>query len=64
VAVTSCGIIAQNVLSLLRYLSGVLRKSGSKSKSLERDGDRVIYADKGNEKPFERVEDFLERLDG
>jgi transcription-repair coupling factor (superfamily II helicase) len=45
------------------FLPGRLRKSRSKSKSLERDGDRVVYANKGNGKPFERVEDFLERLD-
>jgi hypothetical protein len=30
---------------------------------VERDGDRVIYADKGNENPFERVQGFLEVLD-
>ncbi|MCA6116273.1 DEAD/DEAH box helicase [Bradyrhizobium sp. WSM 1738] len=47
------------------FLPGRLRKSKSKSnsKSLERDGDRVVYASKGNEKPFERVEEFFERLD-
>jgi transcription-repair coupling factor (superfamily II helicase) len=45
------------------FLPGRLRKSRSKSKWLERDGDRVIYAGNGNEKPFERIEDFLERLD-
>jgi transcription-repair coupling factor (superfamily II helicase) len=45
------------------FLPGRLRKSRSKSKSLERDGDRVVYATRGNEKPFERIEDFLERLD-
>jgi transcription-repair coupling factor (superfamily II helicase) len=38
-----------------------LRKT--KSKSLERDGDRVIYAGNGHDKPFERVEEFLEMLD-
>jgi transcription-repair coupling factor (superfamily II helicase) len=45
------------------FLPGRLRKSKSKSKSLERDGDRVIYAGKESEKPFERVEQFLEILD-
>jgi transcription-repair coupling factor (superfamily II helicase) len=44
------------------FLPGRLRKS--KSKSLERDGDRVVYANKGHEKPLERVEEFLEILDG
>jgi transcription-repair coupling factor (superfamily II helicase) len=43
------------------FLPGRLRKS--RSKSLERDGDRVIYAGNGKEKPFERIEEFLERLD-
>jgi transcription-repair coupling factor (superfamily II helicase) len=43
------------------FLPGRLRKS--RSKSLERDGDRVVYADRGNGKPFERVEEFLECLD-
>jgi transcription-repair coupling factor (superfamily II helicase) len=44
------------------FLPGRLRKS--KSKSLERDSDRVMYTNKGHEKPFERVEEFLEILDG
>jgi transcription-repair coupling factor (superfamily II helicase) len=43
------------------FLPGRLRKS--KSKSLERDGDRVVYASKGREKPFERIEELLEILD-
>ena len=43
------------------FLPGRLRKS--RSKSLERDGDRVVHADKGDGKPFERVEEFLEILD-
>jgi transcription-repair coupling factor (superfamily II helicase) len=43
------------------FLPGRLRKS--KSKSLERDGDRVVYASNGHKKPFERVEEFLENLD-
>jgi transcription-repair coupling factor (superfamily II helicase) len=34
-----------------------------KTKSLKRDEDRVIYADEGTKDPFERVDDFLERLD-
>ena len=40
------------------FLPGRLRKS--KSKSLERDGDRVVYPSKGHEKPFERVAELLE----
>ncbi len=43
------------------FLPGRLRKS--KSKPLERDGDRVVYAGRECEKPFERVEQFLEILD-
>jgi transcription-repair coupling factor (superfamily II helicase) len=43
------------------FLPGRLRKS--KSKSLERDGDRVVYVSKGLENPFERVEEFLEILE-
>jgi len=43
------------------FLPGRLRKS--KSKSLERDGDRVVYANKGHEKPFERIEELLAILD-
>jgi transcription-repair coupling factor (superfamily II helicase) len=43
------------------FLPGRLRKS--KSKSLARDGDRVVYASKAHDKPFERVEEFLEILD-
>ena len=43
------------------FLPGRLRKS--KSKSLARDGDRVVYASNGHDKPFERVEEFLEILD-
>ena len=38
------------------FLPGRLRKFKSKSKSLERDGDRVVYTTKGLENPFERVE--------
>ena len=43
------------------FLPGRLRKS--RSKSLERDGDRVVHASKGHEMPFEQVEEFLESLD-
>jgi transcription-repair coupling factor (superfamily II helicase) len=43
------------------FLPGRLRKP--KSKLLQRDGDRVIYTQKGQEKPFERVGEFLELLD-
>jgi transcription-repair coupling factor (superfamily II helicase) len=43
------------------FLPGRLRKS--KSKSLERNGDRVVYAGNGHQKPFERVAEFLEILD-
>jgi transcription-repair coupling factor (superfamily II helicase) len=43
------------------FLPGRLRKS--RAKSLERDGDRVVYGGEGGENPFERVEQFLEILD-
>ena len=43
------------------FLPGRLRKF--KSRSLERDGDRVVYTSKGVENPFDRVEEFLEILD-
>jgi transcription-repair coupling factor (superfamily II helicase) len=43
------------------FLPGRLRKV--KSKSLQRDGDRVVYASKENEKPFERIEEFIGILD-
>jgi transcription-repair coupling factor (superfamily II helicase) len=42
------------------FLPGRLRKS--RSKLFERDGDRVIYAAEGSDKPFELVEEFLEVL--
>jgi transcription-repair coupling factor (superfamily II helicase) len=42
------------------FLPGRLRKS--RSKSLERDGDRVVYADGAQGTSFERVEVFLEIL--
>ena len=43
------------------FLPGRLRKS--KAKSLERDGDRVVYIGHRDAKPFERISDFLELLD-
>jgi transcription-repair coupling factor (superfamily II helicase) len=43
------------------FLSGRLRKF--RSKSLERDGDRVLYPTMGKANPFERVEEFLAILD-
>jgi transcription-repair coupling factor (superfamily II helicase) len=43
------------------FLPGRLRKV--KSKLLRRDGDRVVYAGKQNEKPFERIEEFIGILD-
>jgi transcription-repair coupling factor (superfamily II helicase) len=42
-------------------LAGRLRKS--KSKLLQRDGDRVIYASKSGAPPLRRVEEFLDLLD-
>ncbi|MBR0829947.1 DEAD/DEAH box helicase [Bradyrhizobium manausense] len=43
------------------FLPGRLRKS--KARSLQRDGDRVVYASRGQEDPFVRVEEFLDLLD-
>ncbi len=43
------------------FLPGRLRKS--KSRSLQRDGDRVVFVSQANSKPFERISDFLEMLD-
>jgi transcription-repair coupling factor (superfamily II helicase) len=43
------------------FLPGRLRKS--RAKSLERNGDRVVYIGNCNAKPFERISDFLELLD-
>lgn len=43
------------------FLPGRLRKS--RARSLQRDGDRVVYASKGQEQPFVRVEEFLDLLD-
>jgi protocatechuate 3,4-dioxygenase beta subunit len=43
------------------FLPGRLRTV--KSKSLQRDGHRVVYASKQDEKPFERIEEFIGILD-
>ena len=43
------------------FLPGRLRKSNTKS--LQRDGDRVVFVSQANAKPFERISDFLEMLD-
>ncbi|WP_441239260.1 DEAD/DEAH box helicase [Bradyrhizobium sp. 930_D9_N1_4] len=43
------------------FLPGRLRKS--KAKSLQRDGDRVVYAGNGHEDAFDRVEELFELLD-
>jgi transcription-repair coupling factor (superfamily II helicase) len=43
------------------FLPGRLRKV--KSKLLRRDGDRVVYASKQDENPFERIEEFIGILD-
>lgn len=43
------------------FLPGRLRKS--RAKSLQRDGDRVVYAGGGDDNPFDRVEELLEMLD-
>lgn len=43
------------------FLPGRLRKS--KARSLQRDGDRVVYAVRSKEDPFVRVEEFLDLLD-
>jgi len=43
------------------FLPGRLRKS--KARSLQRDGDRVVYASKKLEEPFNRVEEFIDLLD-
>jgi transcription-repair coupling factor (superfamily II helicase) len=43
------------------FLPGRLRKS--KARSLQRDGDRVVYASKKLEEPFDRVEEFIDLLD-
>jgi len=38
-----------------------LRKS--KGRSLQRDGDRLVYVSKGREGPLRKVEEFLDLLD-
>ena len=43
------------------FLPGRLRKS--RARSLQRDGDRVVYIRKGDEGPLRNVEDFLDLLD-
>jgi transcription-repair coupling factor (superfamily II helicase) len=43
------------------FLPGRLRKS--RAKSLERDGDRVVYTNNRDAKAFERINDLLELLD-
>ena len=43
------------------FLPGRLRKS--KGKSLQRDGDRVVYHSPMRDAPFDRVEEFFEILD-
>jgi transcription-repair coupling factor (superfamily II helicase) len=42
-------------------LPGRLRKS--RKRSLQRDGDRVVYLSKGREGPLRKVEEFLDLLD-
>jgi transcription-repair coupling factor (superfamily II helicase) len=43
------------------FLPGRLGKS--RAKSLERDGDRVVYTGNRDANPFERISDFLDLLD-
>ena len=43
------------------FLPGRLRKS--RARSLQRDGDRVVYTSKEGEGPLRNVEDFLDLLD-
>jgi transcription-repair coupling factor (superfamily II helicase) len=43
------------------FLPGRLRKS--RAKSLQREGDRVVYIGNRDAKPFDRISDFLELLD-
>jgi len=45
------------------WLPGRLRNSRSRSRLLQRDGDRVLYADKAEAHPLRRIENFLEMLD-
>jgi transcription-repair coupling factor (superfamily II helicase) len=43
------------------FLPGRLRKS--KARSLQRDGDRVVYISDGRDGPLRKVEEFLDILD-
>jgi hypothetical protein len=43
------------------FLPERLRKS--RARSLQRDGDRVVYVSKGREGPLRKVEEFLDLLD-
>ena len=43
------------------FLPGRLRKS--RARSLQRDGDRVVYISNGRPAPLGKVEEFLDRLD-
>lgn len=43
------------------FLPGRLRKL--RARSLQRDGDRVVYAGGGHEDPFDRIEEFMDLLD-
>ncbi|WOH48401.1 DEAD/DEAH box helicase [Bradyrhizobium sp. sBnM-33] len=43
------------------FLPGRLRKS--RARSLQRDGDRVVYISNGREGPLRKVEEFLDLLD-
>jgi transcription-repair coupling factor (superfamily II helicase) len=43
------------------FLPGRLRKS--KGKSLQRDGDRVVYHSQTRDAPFDMVEELFELLD-
>jgi transcription-repair coupling factor (superfamily II helicase) len=44
-----------------QFLPGRLRKS--RARSLQRDGDRVVYAGKGGAGPLGKVEEFFDLLD-
>ncbi|MBC9878647.1 DEAD/DEAH box helicase [Bradyrhizobium sp. INPA01-394B] len=56
--------VGQNAVAAT-FLPGRLRKSKgtSKGKSLQRDGDRVVYHSQLRDAPFDRVEELLELLD-
>ena len=63
-ATRACGIMRLDVgpeAVAATFLPGRLRKSITKS--LHRDGDRVVFVSRANAKPFERINDFLEMLD-